>query len=271
MADVSVFECGICLNYYDEKFKLPISLPCGHVFCKECLMRLAHGYSVCCPIDKSMHASPEKLPSCYAILINLKSIQNKTNLCKRHTKKRVKFICKVHVMYLCSECVLEHMGNGHELSKFDVNMDSMKKELQNLHEATSAITTEWKKSLNLSTIFHKKLSNSYEIQVQRINTVFENAVKYLQEKRKEHLENLKKSTLEQKSYLDTSLLKYNQRLESGLAFMKELQSFADEMCYKHFEDCAKFISDKKNAIRLLYEVDCKEVKRIKLHVFKGKR
>lgn len=269
MAEGSVFECGICLTYYDEMFKLPISLPCGHVFCKECLMRLTYGYSVCCPIDKSMHVSPEKLPCCYAILINLKSIQNKVKLCKRHIKKKVKFICKVHHAYLCSECVLDHMGNGHELSRFDINIDSMKKELQSLFEVTSDILNEFKKSLNLSMIFYQKLSNFYESQVQKINTVFENAMKYLQEKRKEHLDNLKESTLEQKSYLDNSLLKNNQRLNSGLSVLKEIKSFSEDIPYKHFEDYARFISVKKNTLRLLYEWNYKEVRSVKLHVFKG--
>jgi hypothetical protein len=269
MAEVSVFECGICLAYYDEKLRLPISLPCGHVFCKECLMRLAHGYGVSCPIDKSMHPSPEKLPCCYAILTNLKSISNKAMLCKRHGKKRVKFICKAHTVYLCSECVLDHMGSGHELSKLDVNLENMKKEVQNLHDISSAILSEIKKSLNMYTIFHKKLSHSYESQVSKINSVFENAMKYLNEKRKEHLEALKRSTLEQKSYIDTTLFKNNQKLESGLSVLHEIKTFSEEIAQRHFEDYVKFVSEKKNAMKLLYELDCKELSNIKLHVFKG--
>ena len=33
----SIFECGICFKPYNHNDKKPISLPCGHSFCFDCV------------------------------------------------------------------------------------------------------------------------------------------------------------------------------------------------------------------------------------------
>ena len=33
----SIFECGVCFKQYNHSEKKPLSLPCGHTFCLECL------------------------------------------------------------------------------------------------------------------------------------------------------------------------------------------------------------------------------------------
>ena len=36
----SIFECGICFKPYNHNDKKPLSLPCGHSFCLECIKKL---------------------------------------------------------------------------------------------------------------------------------------------------------------------------------------------------------------------------------------
>ena len=89
MVDSSVFECGLCTFAYDEGSHRPLSLPCGHVFCQDCIAKHYKGEGVICPIDKIKHnTSPFSLPCCYTILTNLpKSKKKKQVCCSSHPKK----------------------------------------------------------------------------------------------------------------------------------------------------------------------------------------
>lgn len=37
----SIFECGVCFKQYNHNEKKPLSLPCGHTFCLECLKQIS--------------------------------------------------------------------------------------------------------------------------------------------------------------------------------------------------------------------------------------
>ena len=62
----SIFECGICFKAYNHQDKKPLSLPCGHSFCLECMKKLWKHQMIQCPYDKSTHqSSPDTLPVNY--------------------------------------------------------------------------------------------------------------------------------------------------------------------------------------------------------------
>ena len=63
MAEISVFECGICSQRYNAAERLPLSLPCGHVYCKPCMKSMSIGESFKCPADNQVQkAGVERLP-----------------------------------------------------------------------------------------------------------------------------------------------------------------------------------------------------------------
>ena len=128
----SVFECSVCSMLYDEFTHKPLSLPCGHVFCQDCLSKQQKEFIIC-PVDKfCFNIQPYSLPCCYAILANLPKYSQKDSCCVRHPKKKVKFMCKMHDKFLCTECVIDHTGAGHNIVAFSVNTAVVKSELKEL-------------------------------------------------------------------------------------------------------------------------------------------
>ena len=72
----SIFECGVCFKSYNHSEKKPLSLPCGHTFCLECLKQINKHSIIKCPFDKiAHHQVAENLPVNYAVLTALPMTQ----------------------------------------------------------------------------------------------------------------------------------------------------------------------------------------------------
>ena len=124
----SIFECGVCFKTYNHSEKKPLSLPCGHTFCLECLRQINKHSIIKCPFDKiAHHVNAENLPVNYAVLTALPITQSNTNgsgsgqkdsavqYCDTHRNKKVKFFCKNDTEMFCSKCVLKHTNAKHEV------------------------------------------------------------------------------------------------------------------------------------------------------------
>lgn len=150
----SIFECGVCFKYYNHNEKKPLSLPCGHTFCYDCLKKINKNSQIKCPFDKSVHpASVDSLPVNYAVLTALPSFgtnnynsqspnQGESNglagptptvaFCDVHKNKKVKFYCKNDMEMFCSKCVLKHTNQKHEVMPCSHKILEMKKMVSDL-------------------------------------------------------------------------------------------------------------------------------------------
>lgn len=268
MAEISVFECGICFQRYNENDRLPLSLPCGHVFCKSCMKNMIITGSSC-PIDKTKFPSTiESLPCCYAIFANLP----RSNLgvsCSRHQKKKVKFMCKIHSKYLCTECVLEHTGPGHEIAAFTPNLDEMNKELQSLVEISQELIAEVKENLKSQQQQDKKIANFYDSQILKVSTSYDTVIRNLSNKKRELIESLKKSMKEQIMALEFQRLKNNKKLESAVNWATELKQVTNSLADISYEEFSAFLTLKKSELRTLTESRTMSDVSIKYNVFNG--
>jgi len=144
----SFFECGICFKPYNHNEKKPISLPCGHSFCFECIKQLYKHQMIKCPYDKiAHHNSPENLPVNYSVLTALpmgvspgangeEADPNKATpsvkFCDIHPSKKVKFYCKNDRSMFCSKCILKHTEMKHDVIQISPKIEEMKKMIEEM-------------------------------------------------------------------------------------------------------------------------------------------
>jgi hypothetical protein len=144
----SIFECGICFKGYNHNDKKPISLPCGHSFCFECIKQMCKNQMIKCPYDKiAHHTSPENLPVNYQVLTALPmgvtpSSNNDNNstdkpassvkFCEIHPTKKVKFYCKNDRSMFCTKCILKHTEMKHEVIQISPKVEEMKKLIEEM-------------------------------------------------------------------------------------------------------------------------------------------
>ena len=112
--------CNICMNRYDTSSRLPLTLMCGHSFCKVCATSIFKSNRFKCPFDNqsfSQYHSVDNLGKNFTVLELLEQEKRKQSisdvkLCQIHQNKKVKFFCKNDSVFACSECLLsDHLGH----------------------------------------------------------------------------------------------------------------------------------------------------------------
>jgi len=263
MAEISVFECGICYFRYNEADRAPTSLPCGHVYCRSCLFNFKSGSYTICPVDKQAHAvSVEKLPLCYAILTNLPSPKS-PNTCSKHPRKKVKFVCKSHSKYLCSDCVLDHTGLGHEVVAFSPSAKDIEKEVQHLVEGAEEVVSEMKDYLQGQNSQDRRISAFYDSQILKVSSSFDSVIRMLTNRKKELIETLRKHMKEQQVSLEMFRIKNSKKLEGIINWAKELKVQSENLGELSYEQYTEFVAQKKSELKSLNdskkpsEIECK--------------
>ena len=82
---MSILSCNICKEIYNEKNKRPLSLPCGNIYCEECIKNLYNFQtkSFLCPNHKIYHQFKlNNIPICAQVYEYLKdsTISNEIKL-----------------------------------------------------------------------------------------------------------------------------------------------------------------------------------------------
>ncbi|XP_042235562.1 uncharacterized protein LOC121875181 [Homarus americanus] len=75
-----IHTCRVCANTYNHGDNAPVSLPCGHTFCKSCVMRIMTQNGVCCLLAtcRKQHkvTSIDSFPVIYALIPQSTSSSN---------------------------------------------------------------------------------------------------------------------------------------------------------------------------------------------------
>ncbi len=213
---------------------------------------VTHVGDTSCPADKIQHKiSVDTLPCCYAILSNIPA-QRKTPVpsafcCKRHPKKKIKFVCEVHKEYLCTNCVLEHTGTGHKTVAFKADCmrylwethtidEAMKTKVSGLMQRTQQTMRAISKENEELERSRSKIADHYALQQDNLSKAYETAIKTLMDKRKQLSETLKYSLSEQKVSMTKQKGVTCQHIEQALTACESLSRFAENIDGASYEE-----------------------------------
>jgi len=304
MFDSRVFECGVCFKRYNLSiFQLfsnqigknrPLSLPCGHVFCEECLLKCAFDGDkleknegpmskyIICPSDNKRHygINLSSLPVCYTILSNLpKETQNPNTssmvntgslikhelCCIRHQKKKIKFFCETHCEFLCTTCIVQHTGPGHTVTNFSITSIFFfalkfigEQAKQNLYDVLQKYETQISENTKQKVIYDqtdKRLFEYFTCQLNKLNMAYDSAIKIINEKRKQFTEILKQSLTEEKRRIDAEKSKTYKKIEKFTEGCKALKESSQKIDTIPYEDLYKLMLQKNAEFKQLGETN----------------
>ena len=252
MSRQSIYSCGLCHSPYDEKVHKPLSLPCGDVFCEECLGRLGRSEEIKCPVHQvKIVRSLRELPVCLPLFKSLSPQRAAVLHCSLHPQKRVKYRCLVHEKYLCTMCIVTHTGVGHAVEGFEATVQGLRLQSEELRKVANRRATtmlEVRKALEAE---ERRAKSNYEVQVRSVNLAYDEVVIALNSKRKSHLTSLKDCMAQHMAHVETEKAKVMRMTEATSVLISKLNKLSldapmedvvKDLCElqkdcKRFEDC----------------------------------
>ena len=179
---MNVFKCEKCTLKYNKTDRQPLNLPCGHVFCKHCILynlnlstnrkasserKTTEEFEIICPKDNlTFKGKPDLLILCHQIYSNLPeeeqisptkifNLCNKTDEIKKNFEKKTKlnkfFINKNYNSVSIignSNIVNLNMGpNPNIINCSNVNSNSTNSQTSNINSYLKKVGTENEKSI----------------------------------------------------------------------------------------------------------------------------
>ncbi|KAK4321551.1 hypothetical protein Pmani_007668 [Petrolisthes manimaculis] len=174
--DLAGLTCGICREYYQDGFRSPVSIPCGHTFCRDCLRQVDRHQQTndgfCCPTCRTPHPDlPNiyRLPPNFAILSLLDSFKivggERPRRCEVHKCEDLLYWCQPCATLLCGLCISTcHRSPDHHII---ISVDSAKREKrrwmeQVMREMNEKLDTRFKNHLTdtVDQLFHLSLKST---------------------------------------------------------------------------------------------------------------
>ncbi|XP_020849725.1 putative E3 ubiquitin-protein ligase TRIML1 [Phascolarctos cinereus] len=191
--------CAICLDYFTE----PVLVPCGHTFCKACLLQCWEEAPTrgICPECKTVNESRHFIANLDVenltltgklIRPHLLQMVGGPSFCKEHQQVQELF-CEDDQRLLCKACFSSREHIFHKVSLLKKAAESYRKKLQEMLEKLKEKTKEADIAINNE----KKNMEQCQVKMQTLKgvIVFEYAKMYqfLMEDEKQHLACLEKS------------------------------------------------------------------------------
>ena len=220
---MSIFSCDICKDNYNENNKKPLSLPCGNIYCEDCIKKLYNNQSksFLCPSHKIYHQFKlSNIPVCAQIYEYLKEHKqvlnyNNTNDCNnkedelicccRHPNNKIKFFCKNENFFLCSFCAKEH--TEHNIFSIKIDRNKFKEEISDLKEKIEEKKEKFFQAKFENEKYTNRINNHIEEQIKKIKEYFSSIIYLFEEKKQEYINKFR--DIQEKFHYNIELFKNN--------------------------------------------------------------
>ena len=255
---ISICQC--CKNKFDGKNNLPYLLKCGHFFCVNCIKQyFTDQTGVVCPSDGLVAKSIDELILLKNLIIDSKkqakqsninsknynqlnlfkmSKNNKnnnddnsytmTNYCLIHDNQKLSHIIKGTNEIICVHCAFDKL-------KSDPNLEIKEiKEIYNdYNDNLEIIMKNCKKNIELIQHTLDLINKNKENEEKKLNTFYNNIIKFLEIKKKERKEQIESIYKENTHDLEQRLLIFNEIIEQG-EDLKKLLEKSDEITIQNY-------------------------------------
>ncbi|XP_037374875.1 E3 ubiquitin-protein ligase TRIM38-like isoform X2 [Talpa occidentalis] len=220
--------CSICL----ELMKEPVSIHCGHSFCRQCITAY-FGKSLHCVFIVMMRPCPlcgtsfqrESLRPNKPLENLIESIKEleRERLCEEH-EERLHLFCEDDGQLICWRCERSPQHRGHSTALVEDVCPGYKEKLQEVVTKLKAQKDTCKSAKLFTRDQMTKWEENIELQKQKIQSDFENLINFLSEEKMYHLRRLEKGkeqTLDKLWKNNNCLKEQSQELKNHILQLEE--------------------------------------------------
>lgn len=254
MNKMSIFRCISCNNEYNISKNQPFCIPCGDIFCEQCVSHLYNKKNniIICPLHKKeFKIEFNKFSNYFDTLTNINRAcleEKDTGLyCIRHIKKKLKYFCENDNNFLCENCLSQHAG--HKYIEFKLNKDNFFFEINSLKMNFENLKSKYLNEKNKLNQYFINAKKNLEEQMDRINKYFKNLISCINDKKSQMI-------LKIKNYEKMNLKKM-ENIENIFLISDEKCNFINNEFYYinnelfHKGDYETFYKTKNNFLKLI--------------------
>ena len=233
-----VLTCPGCQKIFNRNSRIPFTLPCSHILCKECVSKSI------CPLDNKKIKDTNSLIICQTFLDFL---PKKKFLCNCSNKKPVSYMCSFDNEVFCSNCLKKHMNSPHKNFAFVPNSKNLLNDLDSIKNHSNEELSKISKNLDYLSDIKIKLIDVTKDEITKLNTNFEKLIEDLMQFKiniENEIKNIYSNQLNQINSLKENLNQSN----NVLINIREGINLLINKCNKNEEIIYKDILKEKNII-----------------------
>ena len=244
--------CQFCKNNFDNNEHIPYLMKCGHFFCLKCINdHFTNEQGIICPSDGLVGQSIQELKLLNNLIlddnineknennekdlknnninnevqniINNSSSNNNVKYCNKHKNQKLTHIICQNNELLCIYCAFEKMKTNPNLEIKEIN-----EQLNEFSNLIDIIISDTKANMNSISELKKKLSNSKNKELKKLNEFFKHLIDNLKNKNKEYNEIINEISSKNFSQLETNFKNFSKFLENCENFKKTLNKNVNE-------------------------------------------
>ena len=233
-----VLTCPGCQKIFNRNSRVPYTLPCSHILCKECVSKST------CPLDNKKIKNVNSLIICQTFLDFL---PKKNFLCNCSNRKPVSYMCSYDNEVFCSLCLKKHMNSPHKNFAFVPSSKNLLNDLDSIQTHSNEELLKISKNLDYLSDIKIKLIDITKEEITKLNSNFEKLIEELMQFKiiiENEIKNIYTNQLNQINSLKDNLNQSNNILIN----IREGINLLINKCNKNEEIIYKEILKEKNII-----------------------